>query len=279
MSYVVQVPPGKSVRLSKIASDETGGLDRETATAKFEALALEFGELQELLFGAKTHALLVILQGLDTSGKDGTIRHVFKDVNPAGIRVQPFKTPTEEELAHDFLWRIHPHTPGRGMLTVFNRSHYEDVLVVRVKALAPPSIWRKRYGEINAFEQLMVENKTIVAKYYLHISEDEQKERLLERERDVEKAWKLSAQDWIERRSWNEYWEAYEDALTKCNTKESPWRIVPADRKWFRNLAIAADLVKILQPYKKGWLAALEKQGKRELAAIQAAREAGEITI
>jgi PPK2 family polyphosphate:nucleotide phosphotransferase len=279
MSYVVQLPPGKQVKLSKIPTDETGGLTREVATAKFENLDVELGELQELLYGAKTHSLLVVLQGIDTSGKDGTIRGVFRDVNPAGCVVHQFKTPTEEELAHDFLWRVHPRTPALGMISVFNRSHYEDVLIVRVKELVPESVWRKRFDQINDFERLLVANKTLVAKYYLHISEEEQKERLLARERNVEKSWKLSAQDWIERRSWSAYWTAYEDALSKCTTSDAPWRVVPADRKWFRNLAVTEDLVKLLRPFKKEWLDTLKKRGENELAAIKAARESGEISI
>jgi len=279
MSYVTHVPPGKRISLAKIPTKENGGLDKETATGPFDALAAELGELQELLYAAKTHSLLVILQGLDTSGKDGTIRHVFKDVNPIGCRVTPFKVSTDEELAHDFLWRIHPHVPGLGMMTIFNRSHYEDVTVTRVKDLVPPSVWRKRYDQINDFERSLAANNTIIAKYYLHISHAEQEERLRAREQDVAKAWKLSAQDWIERRSWDSYWEAYDDALTKCNTDDAQWRIVPADRKWFRNLAIADDLVRTLRPLKKEWLTKLEKQGQEELAAIRAARELGTITL
>jgi PPK2 family polyphosphate:nucleotide phosphotransferase len=279
MSYVTQLSPGKRFNLANLPTKEDGGLEKDAANRKFDALAAELGELQELLYAAKTHSLLVILQGLDTSGKDGTIRHVFKDVNPIGCRVTPFKVPTEEELAHDFLWRVHPHTPGLGMMTVFNRSHYEDVLVTRVHELVPLSVCRKRYDQINDFERSLVANNTIIAKYYLHISHAEQEERLRAREREVEKAWKLTAQDWIERRSWESYWDAYDDALTKCNTKEALWRIVPADRKWFRNLAIADDLVRVLRPLKKGWLTQLEKQGKKELAAIKAARKAGTISI
>lgn len=279
MGYVVQVPPGKAAKLRNIPTDDAGELDDETAIAKFDELAAELGELQELLYGAKTHALLIVLQGLDTSGKDGAIRGVFKDVSPEGCVVTQFKTPTEEDLGHDFLWRVHPHTPARGMIGVFNRSHYEDVLIVRVNKLAPPGVWRERFAQINDFERLLETNKTIIAKYYLHISEREQKERLLARERDVEKAWKLSAQDWIERRSWNAYWDAYDDALTKCNSDYAPWRIVPADHKWFRNLAIAEDLVNLLRPYKKAWLETLSEQGMRELAAIKKAREAGKISI
>jgi len=279
MSYVTEVSPGKRVNLTTISTREDGGLDKESANAKFDALALELGELQDLLYAAKTHSLLVILQGLDTSGKDGTIRNVFKDVDPIGCHVTPFKVPTEEELAHDFLWRVHPHVPGLGMMTVFNRSHYEDIVVTRVKDLVPPSVWQKRYDQINDFERSLVANKTIIAKYYLHISQAEQEERLRAREQDVAKAWKLSAQDWIERRAWDAYWAAYDDALTKCNTADATWRIVPADRKWFRNLAIADDLVRILRPLKNEWLAKLKKQGELEMAAIKAAREAGKITI
>jgi len=279
VSYVVQLPPGKQVTLSKISTDDTHGLTREAATARFETLVIELAELQELLYGAKSHALIVVLQGLDTSGKDGTIRNVFREINPAGCMVTAFKTPTAEELAHDFLWRAHAHTPSIGMIGVFNRSHYEDVLVVRVKDLVPKSVWGNRFDQINDFERILTSNNTLVVKYYLHISEREQKERLLAREREVEKAWKLSAQDWIERRSWKSYWDAYEDTLTKCNTEHAPWRIVPADHKWFRNLAIIEDLVNLLRPFKEGWLATLKQRGEQELAAIKKAREEGVIKV
>jgi PPK2 family polyphosphate:nucleotide phosphotransferase len=272
MSYAVRIQPGKKVRLSDIDPNTNGGLDRKAGDELFASLAAELGELQELLYAASTHSLLVILQGIDTAGKDGTIRHVFRDVDPLGMRVVPFKVPTPIERDHDFLWRIHHHTPEKGMTAVFNRSQYEDVLVVRVHELAPKSVWSKRFDHINNFERLLVDSDTIIAKYYLHISREEQEERLLDRERDVEKAWKLSAADWVERRSWEKYMSAYEEAIQRCNTEYAPWEIVPANRKWFRNVAVAESLVKLLRPYREQWLASLTEQGRAEIAAIRAAR-------
>jgi PPK2 family polyphosphate:nucleotide phosphotransferase len=272
MSYAVRIQPGKKVRLGDIDPNTNGGLDRKAGEELCAKLTAELGELQELLYAASTHSLLVILQGIDTSGKDGTIRHVFKDTDPLGTRVVPFKVPTPIERDHDFLWRIHHQTPEKGMIGIFNRSHYEDVLVVRVHELAPKSVWSKRFDHINNFERLLVDSDTIVAKFYLHISREEQEERLLDRERDVEKAWKLSASDWVERRSWDKYMTAYEEAIQRCNTEYAPWHIVPANRKWFRNLAVTEALVKLLQPLKEQWLEALTEQGSAEIAAIRAAR-------
>jgi PPK2 family polyphosphate:nucleotide phosphotransferase len=185
-----------------------------------------------------------------------------------------FKTPTKTEMAHDFLWRVHAKAPERGQLGVFNRSHYEDVLVVRVHNLVPEKVWRARYEHINAFERLLTDTGTLLIKCYLHISKAEQEERLLAREQDVTKAWKLSAGDWVERRSWEEYTAAYEDALSECSTKWAPWHIVPADKKWFRNVAVAQLLVEAMRPHKTGWLEHLNEVGRRELAAVREARAA-----
>jgi PPK2 family polyphosphate:nucleotide phosphotransferase len=275
MSYAIKVTGKTRVDLGKVETKQDGGLTREEGEARFAALAAELGELQELLYAAQTEAMLVVLQGLDTSGKDGTVRNVLRDVNPTGCRVVSFKVPTAMELAHDFLWRVHKQAPGKGDFTVFNRSHYEDVLVVRVHELVPEEVWRKRYAHINAFERLLVDSQVIVAKFYLHISREEQEQRLMERERDVTKAWKLSAADWVERRSWDKYIAAYGDALSECATPDAPWYIVPADRKWFRNLAVAEAIVELLRPYKAGWLAALEERGEAELKAIREARASG----
>nr|MBA3337890.1 polyphosphate kinase 2 family protein [Chloroflexia bacterium] len=230
--------------------------------------------LQELLYAARMTSVLVVLQGIDTSGKDGAIRGVFADVNPQGCQVTSFKNPTPEDLDHDFLWRVHRNTPPLGMIGVFNRSHYEDVLVVRVKELIPAAVWRRRYDQINAFERLLNESGTIVLKFYLHISKEEQEKRLLAREQDVSKSWKLSAQDWVERRSWDEYIAAYEDALRKCSTETAPWIIVPANRKWFRNVAIAERIAGSLRPLRQSWLEALERRGDAEREAIKVARSA-----
>ncbi len=272
MGHAIKVTGAKHVDLAKIETKTDGGMTREEGEAQFAVLAAELGELQELLYAAQTDAILIVLQGLDTSGKDGTIRNVLRDVNPAGCRIASFKVPTANELAHDFLWRIHKQTPAHGEFTVFNRSHYEDVLVVRVHELVPEAVWRKRYDHINAFERLLADSQVIIAKFYLHISKEEQEERLLERERDVTKAWKLSAADWVERRSWDKYLAAYQDAITTCAMAAAPWYVVPADRKWFRNLVVAEAIVETLRPHKQRWLRALEARGEAELKAIRATR-------
>lgn len=272
MRYAFTVAPGTKVDLARYDPQYDGGLTSEEATERLAALDEELRELQELLYAASRHSVLLILQGLDTSGKDGAIKRVLKEVNPAGCRIVSFKVPTARELAHDFLWRVHAVTPERGQIGVFNRSHYEDVVVARVKKLVPKPVWQARYEHINAFERLLVASDTIVVKCFLYISRAEQEERLLARERDVVKAWKLSRDDWNERRSWDAYIAAYQDALGACSTEHAPWQIVPADRKWFRNLAVAQLLVDALRPHRDGWLEHLRQVGQRELAAIRAAR-------
>ncbi|GAB4441243.1 MAG: polyphosphate kinase 2 family protein [Chloroflexi bacterium OHK40] len=267
------VKPGSKVRLSAIDPRSNGELDRKQAEADTNALALEIDALQELLFGAGTHSLLVIMQGMDTSGKDGTVRKVFSQVSPLGSYVHGFKVPTEEELAHDFLWRVHRVVPRKGMIGIFNRSHYEDVLVVRVHGLVPEPVWRARYRMINDFEHLLAQNNTIILKFFLHISKEEQEERLLEREQETEKAWKLSAGDWREREHWDDYMAAYEDVLEQCSTEAALWHVVPSDRKWFRNYAVALTVAETLRAYKDEWLAKLARVGeeaKAELAAYRA---------
>jgi PPK2 family polyphosphate:nucleotide phosphotransferase len=243
--------------------------DRALASAELEKLSEELGELQELLSAAQHHSLLIVLQGMDTSGKDGTIRQVMSHVNPLGCEVRSFKGPTLRDQAHDFLWRIHRVTPGRGMISIFNRSHYEDVLVVRVHNLVPKKIWKRRYATINDFEHMLAQNDMIILKFYLHISYEEQERRLLARQEEKTKAWKLSAADWEERKYWNDYQAAYEDALSKCSTDEAPWYIVPANRKWYRSLLVARTIVQTLRPYKKQWMDKLVARGERELALIE----------
>lgn len=272
MGYAVRIQPGKKVRLGDIDPNANGGLDRKEGEELFADLARELGELQELLYSAGTHSLLVVLQGIDTSGKDGTIRSVFRDASPLGMHVTAFKVPTTIERNHDFLWRVHREVPEKGMVGIFNRSHYEDVLVARVHELVPKSVWSTRYDHINNFERLLAETDTLIAKFYLHISKDEQEERLLAREREVEKAWKLSAADWVERRAWEKYMAAYEEAVQRCNTSYAPWTIVPANRKWFRNVAVAQALVDLLKPFRDKWLEALTERGRAEIEAIRAAR-------
>jgi PPK2 family polyphosphate:nucleotide phosphotransferase len=213
--------------------------------------------------------LLVVLQGMDASGKADTIFQVLSHVNPQGCEVHAFKAPTLRELAHDFLWRVHRVTPGRGVITIFNRSHYEDVLVVRVHNLVPEKGWSQYYAVINDFEDLLIQDDTILLKFYLHMSNEEQEKRLLARQVDKTDAWKLSTADWAERKHWDAYQEAYEDALSKCSTDEAPWYIVPANKKWYRNLLVARTLVDTLRPYKAQWLDKLVVRGKQELARIE----------
>jgi PPK2 family polyphosphate:nucleotide phosphotransferase len=267
-SRVVRVPPGTTVRLREYDPADTGGMTREEAERRTAGLADEFAEMQELLYGAAQQSVLIVLQGMDTSGKDGTIRHVMAPINPQGCNVITFKEPTPADLAHDFLWRVHPRTPAKGMIGIFNRSHYEDVLIVRVHNLVPKEVWKRRYAAINDFERLLVHNETIVLKFFLHISKEEQRARLLAREKEPAKAWKLSPGDWIERERWDDYQAAYEAALSECSTKEALWQIVPADKKWFRNLAITEAIMAALRPNVPAWRAALAERGKEQLAAI-----------
>jgi PPK2 family polyphosphate:nucleotide phosphotransferase len=261
------------VRLSEVRTDPSKDISRDEAEAAFEELGEELFELQDLMWGARQHAMLIVLQGMDTAGKDGVIKHVAGCLNPRGVSVTSFGVPTKEELEHDFLWRVHRHTPRRGETALFNRSHYEDVLVVRVNGLAPESTWKQRYGHIRDFETLLSEHHTIVLKFFLHISKSEQGERLLEREKDSAKAWKLNVGDWTNREKWEDFQEAYEDAIRKCATERAPWHIVPADSKWYRNFAVLHTIVETLRPYRKIWRKKLDEMGQKgagELAAYRA---------
>lgn len=272
MSYAHKITGTRPVKLRDFDPEYDAGLDKETGEEKLSKLSAELTRLQELLYAAGQHSVLIVLQGRDTSGKDGTIKTVMGPLNSLGCQVASFKVPTAEELAHDFLWRVHKHTPGKGEITIFNRSHYEDVLVVRVHKIVPDKVWRARYDHINCFEKLLVESNTIVLKFYLHISKQEQEKRLLEREQDATKYWKLSAGDWKEREYWNDYTRAYEDALNRCSTPQAPWFIVPANKKWFRNLAVAEAIVNALKPYEKQWMKRLEEVGQKSKAEIEAFR-------
>ena len=247
-------------------------LDEDAIKAEATTLEARMARQQALLYGAGTHSVLIILQGMDTSGKDGAIKHVMSAINPAGCHVWSFKVPTADELAHDFLWRIHQRTPARGMMAIFNRSQYEDVLIVRVHKLVPRGVWQGRYDEINAFERLLTENNVILLKFFLHISKDEQRERLLAREQDPTKAWKLSVDDWRERTLWGDYTAAYEEALARCGTSWAPWQIVPADAKWYRNYVIARAIVERLEPYEHAWQRTLSEMGAERLAELHKAR-------
>ena len=239
-------------------------------------LGEQLAELADLLFFAGQHSLLVVLQGMDTSGKDGTIREILQYVNAQSTQVAPFKVPTPIELAHDFLWRVHAVTPGKGHITVFNRSHYEDVLVVRVHSLVPEPVWQRRYARINSFEELLADSSTIVLKYFLHVSREEQERRLLERELEIEKAWKLSVGDWKERERWDDYQRAYEDAIGRCSAEQAPWHVIPAAQKWYRNHPALESLVDALEGYAPAWrdtLASVGDKAKRELDEYRAGQK------
>jgi PPK2 family polyphosphate:nucleotide phosphotransferase len=242
------VSPGKKTRLSDIDPDDTLGLKNDEVSQKMlQKLVARLDDLQYLLYASKKYALLIVLQGIDGAGKDGTIRHVISGVNPQGCRVTSFKTPSAEEAAHDFLWRIHGAIPDRGEIGIFNRSHYEDVLVVRVHKLVPESVWSRRYKQINQFERILAENNVKILKFYLHISNEEQKKRFRQRLDDRTRWWKLSPTDFQERRYWNDYMDAYEDVLRYCSTPWAPWYIIPSNKKWFRNLAVSHIIVKTLE--------------------------------
>lgn len=273
MSYARRIEPGTRVSLGDIDPRDTANLGKVQGHERFVALNAEIAGLQELLYAAGTQSVLMILQGMDTSGKDGAVRGVLMNVNPQGCRVESFKVPTEEELAHDFLWRVHKVTPGKGMLGVFNRSHYEDVLIARVHRFVPEEVWRARYEQINQFEQMLAASGTLILKFFLHISKDEQEKRLMEREQDPTKAWKLSAGDWRERQYWDDYQRAYEDVLSNCSTPHAPWYVVPADKKWFRNLAIAEVLAGTLRQHVPSWRAALDEMSAARVAELRTYRE------
>jgi len=247
--------------------------DAEAAKDDTKKLGKRLDRLQELMSTAQHHSLLLVLQGMDTSGKDGTIRNVFSRIDPQGCEVHAFKEPTELELRHDYLWRVHQAAPPKGVLGIFNRSHYEDVLIVRVQNMVPEKVWSKRYKEINRFEELLTDNNTIILKFFLHISYEEQEARLLAREQHKEKAWKVAASDWEQRKYWPDYMQAYEDTLSQCSTKNAPWYIVPANNKWYRNLAIAHILVKTMKQYEDEWQHELEQRGAIQLEGLRKMRE------
>jgi len=247
MAQPLIVTPGEPIRLADYDPNDTAEYDKDSAKKVLKRNTKRLLELQEVLWAEGKHAVLIVLQGMDASGKDGTIEHVFHGVNPQGCHVTGFKVPTKEELEHDFLWRIHKAAPRRGMIGIFNRSQYEDVLVVRVENLAPEEVWSKRYEQINHFEKLLADTGTVILKFYLHISKDEQKERFEARRQDRNKMWKFSEEDVAKRRLWDDYMAAYEDAINRCSTPWAPWTIVPANRKWYRNLVVSQALVNALE--------------------------------
>jgi PPK2 family polyphosphate:nucleotide phosphotransferase len=248
MAQSLIVEPGKTIRLADYDPDDTGEFrDKDAAQEVLKRNSKRLLELQEVLWAEDKHAVLIILQGMDAAGKGGAIEHVFRGVNPQGCQVTGFKVPTSEELDHDFLWRVHKAVPRQGMIGIFDRSQYEDVLVVRVENLAPKEVWSKRYEQINHFEKLLAEAGTVILKFYLHISPEEQKKRFEKRRQDPTKVWKFSAGDVEKRRLWDGYMQAYEDALNRCSTPWAPWTVVPANRKWYRNLVVSQALIEALE--------------------------------
>jgi PPK2 family polyphosphate:nucleotide phosphotransferase len=255
VSQATIVKPGTRVRLKRLAADYDGGLSKDDPQVekRLERAKLRTRDLQTRLYAESKQALLVVLQAMDAGGKDGTIKHVMEGVNPQACSVMSFKAPTDEELAHDFLWRIRKHTPAKGNIAVFNRSHYEDVLIVRVHNLVPKRVWRKRYDQINAFERLLVESGTHILKLFLYISKEEQKRRLEQRLADPKKRWKFNPADLRERELWDDYMAAYEEALARCSTDYAPWHVIPADRKWYRNLVVAELVAQTLRDMNPRW--------------------------
>lgn len=244
---LVTAYPDKPIRLAKIDPDKTGDMTKEKAMARTGKLREKLLRLQEAFYAEHRRSLLIVFQAMDTGGKDGAVKALCAGLNPAGFHITSFKAPTALELDHDFLWRIHQASPTKGMIGIWNRSHYEDVLVVRVHKLVEKKVWKARYDQINRFEKILSENGTTIVKFMLHISKDEQKERLEARLADPEKRWKFNPGDLKERALWDDYQEAYEDAINHCSTEQAPWHVVPANHKWARNLAIVDHIVNVLE--------------------------------
>jgi PPK2 family polyphosphate:nucleotide phosphotransferase len=245
------VKPGHSPKLRERGPDATPGFEnKDEAVRELEKSTARLSELQYLLYAEGKHAALIVFQAMDAAGKDGTLRHVVSGLNPQGTIVTSFKVPTTQEMKHDFLWRIHKATPQLGEFAIFNRSHYEEVLVVRVHKLVPKSVWSARYDQINAFEKLLADSNVTILKFFLHISKEEQKSRFEKRLTDPSRQWKISEADFAERKYWDDYMEAYEDAIARCTTPWAPWYVIPADKKWYRNLAVSRILVESLEKMK-----------------------------
>jgi PPK2 family polyphosphate:nucleotide phosphotransferase len=249
-----RIKPGSKVNLGKIDAGYHGEYENEEATiSELNKYSQRLGELQAVMYAENKHALLIVLQAMDGGGKDGTINHVMGAMNPQGCSVVGFKVPTAEELAHDYLWRIHKQTPRKGQIAVFNRSHYEDVLVVRVHNLVPGDVWSKRYNEINAFERELVNGGTTIVKFFLHIDKEEQLKRFRDRLDEPDKQWKISDSDYTERELWDDYQKAYGDALSKCSFNYAPWYVIPANHKWFRDLVVSQILVETMEGLKMNY--------------------------
>lgn len=246
-----RVKPDSKFHLSDIPSDSSAPFNRKGGKEKADQHIAEnleqIGSLQNVLYASRKAALLIILQGIDAAGKDGTIKHVLSGVNPQGCYVRSFKVPTEEEKFHDVLWRVHKYTPERGIIGIFNRSHYEEVLVARVHKLKPRSVWQKHYEQFNAFEKMLSDNGTVILKFFLCVSQEEQLKRIEERLTRPDKKWKYSSSDLVEREYWDDYQKAYEDMLTKCSTEHAPWYVIPSDKKWYRNFLISSILCDTLK--------------------------------
>jgi PPK2 family polyphosphate:nucleotide phosphotransferase len=246
-----RIKPGRNVDLSKYVTDDTGDFeDKSAAKPEVDRDLKRLVKLQDLLYASGKHALLIVFQAMDAGGKDGSISHVFSGVNPQGCEVTSFKVPTQEELAHDYLWRYHRACPKHGMIGIFNRSHYESVLVERVHELVPEKVWSKRYDQINEFEEMLVSEKTVILKFFLHISKEEQKRRFEERLKDKTKNWKFSYSDLAERKYWDEYMTAWKELLKKCSTDYAPWYVIPSDHKWYRNWCLSDTIVRALKELK-----------------------------
>ena len=239
--------PGKKVDIGEYDAGFTGSVTKEAALAELAELRVRLNDLQNKLYADERYAVLFVLQGIDTAGKDSTINSVFQEVGPIGCQVTNFKVPTPEELAHDYLWRYHRAAPEKGHVKIFNRSHYESVLVERVKNIVPKSVWEKRYDDINQWEEFLTRNGTVVLKFFLLISKDEQRERLQERIDNSKKQWKFRLGDLDDRKLWDPYVGAYSEAITRCNTKHAPWHVVPANKKWYRDVVVARALVEKLE--------------------------------
>ena len=246
----LRVKPGDRVDLSKLDPGDSHGWEKAAGEQEIAAQLARLGDLQDRLWAEAKHAVLIVLQGIDAAGKDGTIQKVMEAFNPQGCTVSAFKVPTPEELAHDFLWRVHKRVPGKGEIGIFNRSHYEDVLVVRVHELVPETAWRPRYEQIREFERLLTETGTTIVKFFLYIGREEQRQRFQERYENPKKRWKFSLGDLDDRKKWDDYIAAYEDALSETSTDHAPWYVIPANRNWLRNLAVASILAETIEELK-----------------------------
>ncbi len=271
MGYALRFDGSQPCDLREISTHGDPAADRDAGEAELDKLIKQIGDLQTLLYAADSDAVLMVLQGMDTSGKDGVIRKVLDEVDAQGVHVWAFKVPTAEEKSHDFLWRHQLHTPATSIIAVFNRSYYEAVLVEKVKGIASEEVVESRYPHINDFELLLTQSRTVVLKFFLYISKEEQAARLLARQRDITKSWKLSLGDWQERQSWDEYIDAYQRAIAATATAYAPWYVVPSDRKWYRNLAVAQVIAETLEPYREKWLSDLKARGDRELTILRQA--------